>query len=189
HESQICARGGSGNSVADMVRLGITPESRGTLRGEMMAWLLFLKQTPLGIFRTHMIDVPGGMNDWKSAWAYRAKFMAGSASLGALALTLKNIVNGNDPEDLLTAKGVGKVLIASGGLGMYGDFLFGDKGDHQNGTLTKLLGPGATEIEDAINLFRETQDQASGESTLDANQYGAKALRFARNYAMPFTRI
>jgi hypothetical protein len=198
HEVQAGARGGAGSTVADQIGLMLDPGDRGTLRHELASWLLFLKQTPLGIFKTHMFDVPRGLDDWQSAMAYRAKFMAGSAALGALSLEVKNLVNGQDPEDLLTRKGLGKVLVASGGLGMYGDFMFGDKGDHQNGALAKLLGPGATMIEDAINIFHNGMDAATGaagvepepgEQTVRPDQFGAQALRFTRNYMAPLTRI
>lgn len=193
HEVQAGARGGAGSTVADQVSLMLDPGDRGTLRHELASWLLFLKQTPLGIFKTHMFDVPRGMDDWRSAMAYRAKFMAGSATLGALSLELKNLVAGQDPEDLLTRKGMGKILIASGGLGMYGDFIFGDKGDHQNGALAKLLGPGATMIEDAINLAHNAKTAGIGDAeegqTVRPDQLGAQGLRFARNYVAPLTRL
>ena len=185
-ESQIGARGGAGNTIRDNLVFHITPDNAGTIQGQMARWFLFLKQTPLGIFRTHMIDVPGGMNDWKSAWAYRARFMAMSASLGALALSSKTIALGQDPEDLLTREGLQKVALASGGFGMYGDFLFGDNTDHQNGGLVKFAGPGATFIDDAIKLYGASGDELTGDGQ---KHYGAQALRFARNYAAPFTRL
>jgi hypothetical protein len=198
HEVQAGARGGAGSTVADQIGMGLDPSTRGTLFHELMSWILFLKQTPLGIFKTHMFDIPKGLDDWRSAMAYRAKFMAGSAALGALSLEVKNLVSGQDPEDLMTRKGLGKILVASGGLGMYGDFMFGDKGDHQNGALAKILGPGATMIEDAINIFHNGIDTARGAAGVDAepgeetvrpDQFGAQALRFTRNYLAPLTRI
>lgn len=188
-ETKIGVRGASGNTIRDSMALGITPDNAGTIKGQMARWFYFLKQTPLGIFRTHMLDVPGGMNDWKSAWAYRARFMAYSASLGALALTLKTMALGQDPEDLLNLKGAGKVAIASGGLGMYGDFLLSDNTEHQNNALEKVIGPGATFAADAFDLFNTTKAEAAGEGSTRPGQYGAKALRFARNYAAPFTRL
>lgn len=188
-ESNVGARGGTGNTIADNVRLHVTPDNAGTIMGQMARWLLFLKQTPLGIFRTHMLAVPGAMGDWKSAWAYRARFMAYSASLGALALTLKSMALGQDPENLLTPKGMGKVAIASGGFGMYGDFIFGDKTEHQDNAFVKTLGPGATALSDAYDLFNATQNEATGNGSTRPGQYGAKTLRFARNYAMPFSRL
>ena len=188
-ESQIGARGGAGNTVRDNLAFHITPDNAGTIMGQMARWLLFLKQTPLGIFRTHMVDVPAGMQGgtWgASAWAYRARFMAMSASLGALALTAKTIALGQDPDDLLTSKGLGKVAIASGGFGMYGDFLFADSAEHQNNGFVKALGPGATALSDAYDLFNASKDEALGDGQ---KHYGAQALRFARNYAMPFSRL
>lgn len=188
-ESQIGARGGAGNTVRDNLALHITQENAGTIVGQIARWLLFLKQTPLGIFRTHMVDVPGGMNDWKSAWTYRARFVAASASLGALALVAKQIALGQDPDNLLTKEGAAKVAIASGGLGMYGDFFLGDSTEHRNNGLVKLAGPGATFLDDLIHLYGDTENEASGESITRPGQYGAKLLKFARNYAMPFTRL
>lgn len=185
-ESQIGARGGAGNTVRDNVSLHITPDNAGTIMGQMARWLLFLKQTPLGIFRTHMLDVPGSMGDWKSAWAYRARFTAMSAGLGALALTAKSIALGQDPGNLLTKEGAAKVAIASGGFGMYGDFLFSDSTEHQNNGFVKALGPGATALSDAYDMFNASKDEALGDGQ---KNYGAKALQFARNYAMPFTRL
>lgn len=188
-ESQIGARGGAGNTVRDNLAFHITPDNAGTIMGQMARWLLFLKQTPLGIFRTHMIDVPGGMTDWRSAWTYRARFVAASASLGALALVAKQIALGQDPDNLLTKEGAAKVAIASGGLGMYGDFFLGTSTEHRNNGLVKLAGPGATFLDDLIHLYGDTENEASGESTTRPGQYGAKLLKFARNYAMPFSRL
>ncbi|WP_426271581.1 hypothetical protein ACN9MB_09145 [Dyella kyungheensis] len=197
-ETHIGARGGSGSSIADQVALGLDPGAKGTLKHEIASWLFLLKQTPLGIFKTHMLDVPNGLQDWKAAWLYRAKFMAGSAALGAVAQELKDVVLGQDPENLMTPKGLAKIMLASGGLGMYGDFALGDKGDHQNGALAKLLGPGATMAEDAINLFQNAKGVATnslgveaepGEQTVRPDQLAAQAVRFARSYAVPFSRV
>ena len=191
-ETQIGARGGAGNTIADSLRLHITPDNAGTFLGQAARWLLFLKQTPLGIFRTHMVDVPSGLEGgtWgASAWAYRARFMAASASLGALSLALKSVIAGQDPEDLASAKGLGKVAIASGGFGMYGDFLFGDKAEHQDNAFVKVLGPGATALSDAYDMFSRTQNELTGDGSTKPGQYNAKLLQFARNYAMPFSRL
>ncbi|TBR40673.1 hypothetical protein EYV96_03350 [Dyella terrae] len=198
HEVQIGARGGSGATVADQLMMGLDPGARGTWWHEFCSWMLFLKQTPLGIFKSHMFDVPQGMDDWRSAAVYRAKFMAGSAALGALGLTLKNLVLGQDPEDLFTPKGLGKIAIASGGLGMYGDFMFGDKGDHQNGALAKVLGPGATMLEDALQLAFNARDAGlgaagveyeKGNEPIKPEHLAAQGLRMVRNYSTPFMRI
>lgn len=188
-ESQIGARGGAGNSVRDNVALHVTPDNAGTVMGQMARWLLFLKQTPLGIFRTHMVDVPGGMNDWKSAWHYRARFLAGSASLGALALVLKDIVLGQNPNNLVSTQGAAKVAIASGGFGMYGDLLFSDSAEHQDNGFVKMLGPGATALSDAYDLFNRSKNELTDDTGTKQGQYAAKALQFARNYAMPFSRL
>ena len=193
-DTKIGARGGSGTSARGQLQMG----ARGTLAGEAAAWALLLKQTPLGIFKTHMIDVPKSLDTWGAAAMYRAKFMAGSAALGAVGIELKDLVLGQDPENLMTPAGLGKLAMACGGFGMYGDLMFGDKGDHKNGTLAKMLGPGATMIEDAVNLAKAAQHTAAG--TVDmadeeagkpvpADKLGAQALQFAHSYTAPLTRL
>lgn len=198
-ETQIGARGGAGSSLRDQLKMGLEPGARGTLRHEMLSWLFLLKQTPLGIAKTHMWDVPHSMDTWGAAAMYRAKFMAGSALLGAVSQELKNMALGQDPEDLMTPKGLGKVALASGGFGMYGDFAFGDKGDHQNGALAKFLGPGATMAEDALNLGHNAIDVAKGTAGIEAepgdpalvspDKLAAQAARFGHSYVAPLTRI
>jgi hypothetical protein len=49
----------------------------------------------------------------------------------------------------------------------------------------KVLGPGATFLSDAYDMAHNTSSEVMGEG----KNYGAKALQFARNYAMPFTRL
>jgi hypothetical protein len=106
---------------------------------------------------------------------------------------------GNDPEDLTSPAGLGKIMLASGGFGMYGDLMFGDSGDHKNGTLTKALGPGATMIEDALNLARNAVHTAQGTAGMEdapgepkaipADKLGMQAVQFAHSYVAPLTRI
>jgi hypothetical protein len=198
-EAQTGARGGAGTDLRSQVNWGLDPGARGTLRHELMSWLLLLKQTPLGIAKTHMWDVPRSLDTWGASALYRAKFMAGSAMLGAIAQELKDVALGQDPESLFSMKGLGKVAMASGGFGMYGDFAFGDKGDHQNGALPKFLGPGATMAEDALNLVHNAQSTASGQvgitpdagepKSVQPDQLLAQGARFAHSYVAPLTRI
>ena len=200
-ETKIGARGGSGTSLRGQESFGgaMSASNRGTLSHELAAWALLLKQTPLGIFKTHMMDVPNSLDSWGAAQMYRAKFMAGSAALGALGVELKNLALGNDPEDLTSRAGLGKIMLASGGFGMYGDLMFGDSGDHKNGTLTKMLGPGATMIEDVLNLAKNAVHTAEGTAGLEdepgepkaipADKLGMQAVQFAHSYVAPLTRI
>jgi hypothetical protein len=72
---------------------------------------------------------------------------------------------------------------------MYGDFFLSEGGDHQNNAFVKFAGLGATFLSDFYDMVNDTKAEATGEGTTKPGQYGAKMLRFARNYAMPFTRL
>ena len=200
-ETKIGARGGAGTSLRGQLSMGgfLAPGNRGTLSHELASWLLLLKQTPLGIAKTHMWDVPNSMSSWGAANMYRAKFMGGSALLGAVTLELKDILLGEDPENLLTAKGLGKIAMASSGFGMYGDFAFGDRGDHKNSALIKALGPGATMADDALTLAKNAmgtganaagvEDVPGEPKAVPADKLGAQVAQFAHSYVAPLTRI
>lgn len=87
------------------------------------------------------------------------------------------------------------MALASGGMGLWGDFILGDKGDkgdQSTSALVKAAGPGATAINDALNLFmasREQAGQAFDQDAVGRQNYAAQALRFARSYALPCARI
>ena len=200
-DTKIGARGGSGTSLRGQMGMGgfLAPGNRGTLSHELASWLLLLKQTPLGIAKTHMWDVPNSMGSWGAANMYRAKFMGGSALLGAATLELKDILLGEDPENLLTPKGLGKIAMASGGFGMYGDFFFGDRGDHKNSALIKALGPGATMADDALTLAKNAmgaganaagvEDVPGEPKAVPADKLGAQVAQFAHSYVAPLSRL
>lgn len=191
-EVQTGARAGAGGSIADEVRLGLTKNPQRTPVGELLSWLFLLKKTPLGIFHTHLFAMPRRFETWQGRLAYRAAFAATGLATGALAIQLRNLAAGNDPEDMATWDFAKKMALASGGMGLWGDFILADKGDQSTSALVRALGPGATAINDALNLFLASQEKAGQAFDQDAagrQNYGAQALRFARSYALPFARI
>ena len=57
-DTNLAAHDATVNSMSDSLFLGITAENGASVRGQIMRWLFLLKPTPLGILRTHMIDIP-----------------------------------------------------------------------------------------------------------------------------------
>jgi hypothetical protein len=95
--------------------------------------------------------------------------MLGSLSFGYAAMTLKDLVKGKKPRPLDNPKTWAAAMAQGGGLGIYGDFLFGEASRMGGGFLETLGGPTVGKAADAKRLF----DQAkSGEDV------AAEALRF-----------
>lgn len=187
-ETQAGARPATGGTVADDVRTFRSKLRPGTFGGELAEWALLLKRTPFGIFTTHMLDIPKQFDSAGARWAYRAAFMTAGSIMGGVAIQLRNLALGNDPQDVTSWEFQRDMLMASGGFGILGDFILSDKGDHSNGTLTKAMGPGATAVEDTITLLKSMAGKTvQGDAT--AGKTGAQLLRFAHSYAAPFTRL
>lgn len=185
-EIQAGARGAAGASIIDKVALGLDQAKAGTVNGEIYRMFLLMKQTPLGIAYTHLFQRPAAMDTMKSAWMYRAQFMAYSTLLGAVSIQLKAMATGEDPAKATEGKFWAKALMAGGGMGIYGDLLFGGGAHTTNGLAGLLGGPGAFAAEDAFRLYNE-----AGASLMENGQYkyGSKFLEFGRKYAAPLTNI
>jgi hypothetical protein len=130
-----------------------------------------------------------GAKNWREAVA-SGKSMQGIAHtivatsiLGYLSLQLKELAKGRDPrphtpETFLAAMAQG------GGLGIYGDFLFGEANRFGGGFLQTFMGPGIGTLADAVDLsFRIRDVILTGED--DAR---AEAIRFIKSNT-PFANL
>lgn len=95
--------------------------------------------------------------------------MLGSLAFGYAAMTLKDLVKGKRPRPLDNPKTWAAAMAQGGGLGIYGDFLFGEANRMGGGFLETLGGPTVGKAADAKRLFDSAK---SGEDV------GAQALRF-----------
>lgn len=99
-----------------------------------------------------------------------ALLMLGSLGFGYMAMTLKDLVKGKTPRPLDSPKTWTAAMAQGGGMGIYGDFLFGEASRMGGGFLETLGGPTVGKVSDAKRLFDSAK---SGEDV------GAEALRFA----------
>ena len=114
----------------------------------------------------------------QSAAAYAATFLAQGLIYGAIATQLKEIVNGRDPLAMGNASFAGRALLASGGLGLFGDFLNANNSQHGSSVIASLAGPTMSKLEQAYNLSVGNIHKAGqGEKT----HVGAEALRLANS--------
>lgn len=95
--------------------------------------------------------------------------MLGSLGFGYAAMTLKDLVKGKKPRPIDSPKTWAAAMAQGGGLGIYGDFLFGESSRMGGGFLETLGGPTVGKAADAKRLFDAAK---AGEDV------GAQGLRF-----------
>jgi hypothetical protein len=95
--------------------------------------------------------------------------MLGSLSFGYAAMTLKDLVKGKKPRPINNPKTWTAAMAQGGGMGIYGDFLFGESSRLGGGFLETLGGPTVGKAADAKRLF---------DSAKYGEDFGAQGLRF-----------
>lgn len=98
-----------------------------------------------------------------------ALLMLGSLGFGYMAMTLKDLLKGKTPRPLDNPKTWKAAMAQGGGMGIYGDFLFGESSRMGGGFLETLGGPTVGKLADSKRLFDAAR---SGEDV------GAQGLRF-----------
>ncbi len=126
------------------------------------------------------------LNGDGSAAMYAAGVIFGMTLYGALAVQLKNVANGRDPQDMTDPRFWGAATIQGGGLGIMGDFLFASESRAGTGLSTTLAGPLGGFAGDTLSLTVGNVAQAvRGEET----RAGRDAVRYARRYTPAFSSL
>ncbi|SAL59726.1 hypothetical protein AWB71_03315 [Caballeronia peredens] len=116
-----------------------------------------------------------------------------STLFGYGSMVAKDLIKGRAPrvpsEDQPTenAKLFMAALAQGGGMGIMGDFLFGDANRFGGGMLSSLAGPTAGAANDIVNLYTSMRDDAL-DGKLTAGKVGAESLRVALNNT-PFVNL
>jgi hypothetical protein len=160
-----------------MVSLGTAP---GTVAGELVRLLAQFKTFTVTFmtrslgreFRRDGMDA-GGL----------AHLIAATTALGYLSMTLKELAKGRNPREPDDAQGYAKLVAAAmvqgGGLGIYGDFLFGEANRMGGGMIASLAGPTAGTVEGLHKLL----GAARGEGN-----FAAEAIRLGVGHT-PFLNL
>ncbi len=118
------------------------------------------------------------MESKSSGAAYAAMFAAQGLLLGAVAVQLKELVNGRDPLAMDNMKFAGKALLQSGGLGLFGDFLSSNNSQYGSSVLGAMAGPTISKAEQLYQLtWGNSIKGVQGEKT----HVGAEALRLSNS--------
>lgn len=107
-----------------------------------------------------------------------AQLIVWTTALGYVSMTAKELAKGKEPRDVTEPKAGWRAFLAAaaqgGGLGIYGDFLFGDANRSGAGTASTLLGPTIGEAAQVNDMFKRA---IRGEAT--AAEGLREALRVA----------
>jgi hypothetical protein len=158
---------------------------KGTVAGELVRLMMQFKNYPLTFaarslgreFSRDGVDVMGV-----------AHLIVMSTALGYLSMTLKELAKGRNPRDPNDAQGYAKAVMAAmaqgGGLGIYGDFLFGEANRMGGGLVGSLAGPTAGTLEQAHSLFQAIRDGAFDKSGAHAEKdIFSQGVELAKNNA------
>jgi hypothetical protein len=109
--------------------------------------------------------------------------VAGTTVLGYYVMQLKEVAKGREmrepsPEAFLAA------ALQGGGLGIYGDFLFGEANRYGGGTLETLAGPGIGTVSETIDLLQRARGVVTGGDV----DFGGDAIRLLKSNT-PFANL
>jgi hypothetical protein len=148
--------------TAQVRRLTLNATQRGTYAGEALRMIATFKSFPVGF------TVGPLARQWHGGPAQRsagigniAMLIGGLAVLGYAAMTAKDFTRGYGPRDPTQLKTILAALLQSGGLGIYGDFLFAEANRFGGSTLATIAGP---VIGEAASLVDLAQRARSGEA-------------------------
>lgn len=144
-----------------------TDLKRGTAAGEAIRFVGQFKGYPISfVERVLGREIYGrGANTLGEALTNKNGEMVGLAqmvlwttALGYLSMTAKELAKGKEPRDITDPKVAWRTFLAAsaqgGGLGLYGDFLFGEANRSGRGTAESLLGPAISDVAGMNDLFK-----------------------------------
>jgi len=108
-----------------------------------------------------------------------AHMVLATTALGYLAMSAKDISKGRTPRDPMDKKTWVAAMLQGGGLGLYGDFLFGEFNRFGGGLIPSAAGPTAGAIEDFAGVWAALRD---------GKDFYSKLLRAGKSNA-PFLNL
>lgn len=139
----------------------------GTPEGIALRLMAQFKAFPTAVItRVWGREIYGGQGRMGAASGL-VQMMVSSMMLGYVAMTLKDMIKGREPripeqDDVAgTAQILGAAFMQGGGLGLYGDFLFGNFNRHNRDLLATVAGPvlsNINELAKVLSAYREGDD-------------------------------
>lgn len=121
---------------------------RGTVYGELGSLMTQFKSFPMAFFRQTLMERANFQAAGYNPWVFRAKMMASTTMLGAVAVLLNELASGKDMRDFEKDGALTKLaregFLKGGGLGFGNEVIEALTGSVENpwSSGTKVLGPG-----------------------------------------------
>ncbi|PLR52425.1 hypothetical protein P0E69_06940 [Chimaeribacter arupi] len=149
----------------------------GTVEGELLRFIGQYKsftasfmQQALGreVFGRGYTPAPLGQSRWGSTWnalsksgkgefASMAQLFLWMTTFGYLSMQTKLLLKGQTPRPADNPKTFLAAAVQGGGIGIFGDYLFGEANRFGNGPITSMAGPVAGNLDDVITLFQKAR--------------------------------
>ena len=150
----------------------------GTVPGEILRSFAMYKNFGVTIMNTHIFRGAAELKNNKKV-GYLAQFIIGGTVLAAFGIQMKELAKGRDPRRMDDPKFWGHALMASGGFGLYGDFLFSNVNRFGSGLGMTVAGPAVEFVGDTLKLTVGNVLQAvNGEDT----QIAKESVDFLKRY-------
>jgi hypothetical protein len=134
----------------------------GTVPGELLRFIGQFKSFPVALIQSTLgrevygrgyDTISDYMKNGKGDMVGLASFIALSTAMGYAAMSIKDLLLGKNPRPVDDPRTWAAAFVQGGGLGIYGDFLFG-KYNRMGGTLTgSLAGPVANMVDTVADLW------------------------------------
>ena len=124
-----------------------------------------------------------------------AQMIVWTTALGYVSMTAKELARGKEPRDLTDPSVAWRTFLAAagqgGGIGIYGDFLFGEANRSGRGTGSTLLGPMISDVAGMNDLFKRAMrgEAGAGEAFREALKVASGAHPTAAFVVNGYPRI
>ena len=151
---------------------------KGTWQGEMVRSMLQFKSFTAAIMMRHGGRMMGrkGMTS-RAAYGVPLFFMA--SLLGGLVVQLRQIVQGNDPQDITNFEFLRDSILAGGAVGIYGDIFKGGMTPDGRGLADLIGGPIMGDIVGVAKVGNRAVREAAGDEKANA---GNEAIKLAKSH-------
>jgi hypothetical protein len=128
--------------------------------------------TPAALGKNKMNSLYNAMRGGNGEWQGMAQLFVWMTALGYLSMQTKLLLKGQTPRPL-DHKSVMAAMAQGGGLGIMGDFLFGEYNRFGGGLASTLAGPAIGDVDQMRNLYLQARD---------GNAKAGDFLRFGINH-------
>lgn len=130
----------------------------GTIEGEVIRMIMQFKAFPITMIRRGLGREVYGQAGGKTDIGGLAHLIAGTTLFGYGSMVAKDILKGREPRTFTgdpekDAKLMFAAMSQGGGLGIYGDFLFGEYSRYGRSFLSTLAGPTFGQVDDLAEIF------------------------------------